>query len=137
MTDVMPVEMDKSKRDAEFEKVWHSPDGIGGWFASVNNQPYGSRFMVASLVFFLLAGAMSLLMRVQLSVPENDFMGPQTYNRLFTMHGSTMMFLVILPFLEGIAIYLLPQLVGSREMAFPRMSAFSFWVFLSGGFIKP
>ncbi|RYZ68789.1 MAG: cytochrome ubiquinol oxidase subunit I, partial [Proteobacteria bacterium] len=135
MTDVMPADMDKSQRDAAFEKVWHSPDGIGGWFASVNNQPYGSRFMVSSLVFFLLAGAMSLLMRVQLSVPENDFMGPQTYNRLFTMHGSTMMFLVILPFLEGIAIYLLPQLLGSREMAFPRMSAFSFWVFLSGGFI--
>ncbi|HYX32467.1 MAG TPA: cbb3-type cytochrome c oxidase subunit I [Oligoflexus sp.] len=124
-----------TKRHDEFERVWTEPEGIGAWFATVNNQPFGNRFMVSALVFFLLAGIMALLMRLQLAVPDNNFMGPETYNRLFTMHGATMMFLVILPFIEGFAIYLLPQFVGSREMAFPRMSAFSFWVFLSGGLI--
>jgi cytochrome c oxidase subunit I+III len=120
----------------EFEKVWTAPEtGLKSWFATVNNQPFGNRFMVSSLVFFLLAGMMALLMRLQLAVPDNDLVGPETYNRLFTMHGATMMFLVILPFLEGVAIYLLPIFVGAREMAFPRMSAFSFWVFLSGGLI--
>lgn len=124
-----------SERHEEFEEVWKEPEGLPAWFASVNNQPYGNRFMFTSLVFFLLAGIMALMMRVQLAVPDNDFMGPETYNRLFTMHGATMMFLVILPFIEGVAIYLLPQTLGAREMAFPRMSAFSFWVFLSGGLI--
>jgi cytochrome c oxidase subunit I+III len=128
--------MNIQKRHEEFEKVWTAPEtGPKSWFATVNNQPFGNRFMVSSLVFFLLAGMMALLMRLQLAVPDNNLMGPETYNRLFTMHGATMMFLVILPFLEGLAIYLLPIFVGAREMAFPRMSAFSFWVFISGGFI--
>jgi cytochrome c oxidase subunit I+III len=125
-----------NKSREEFEKVWTAPEtGWKSWFATVNNQPFGNRFMAASLVFFLIAGMMALLMRLQLAVPDNDLLGPDTYNRLFTMHGATMMFLVILPFLEGLAIYFVPLFVGAREMAFPRMSAFSFWVFISGGFI--
>lgn len=118
-----------------FEKVWTAPVGWGDWFASVNNQPYGARFMSASFIFFSLAGIIALLMRIQLAVPDNDFIGPKVYNELFTMHGSTMMYLVLLPFLEGFAIFLLPAILGSREMAFPRMSAFSFWVFFSGGLV--
>lgn len=119
----------------KFEKVWTAPVGWGDWFASVNNQPYGARFMSASFVFFSLAGIIALIMRIQLAVPDNDFIGPKVYNELFTMHGSTMMYLVLLPFLEGFAIFLLPAILGSREMAFPRMSAFSFWVFFSGGLV--
>lgn len=118
-----------------FEKVWTAPSGFRDWFATVNNQPFGNRFMLAGMIFFFLAGIMALLMRVQLAVPNNDFMGPDVYNQLFTMHGSTMMFLVILPFIEGMAVYLLPQMLGTREMAFPRMSAFSFWVFFPGGLL--
>ncbi len=118
-----------------FEKVWTAPVGWGDWFASVNNQPYGARFMSASFIFFSLAGIIALIMRIQLAVPDNNFIGPKVYNELFTMHGSTMMYLVLLPFLEGFAIFLLPAILGSREMAFPRMSAFSFWVFFSGGLV--
>lgn len=128
--------MQESEKNRElFEKVWKAPTGWRDWFATVNNQPFGNRFMAASFIFFSLAGIIALIMRVQLAVPENDFIGPQVYNELFTMHGSTMMYLVILPFIEGLAIYLLPLVLGSREMAFPRMSGFSFWVFFSGGLI--
>lgn len=124
-----------NERRQNFEKVWKEPKGLGDWFATVNNQPFGNRFMVASFVFFALAGVMALIMRVQLAVPDNDVLGPEVYNQLFTMHGSTMMYLVVLPFLEGLAIYLIPLIIGSREMAYPRMSAFSFWVFFSGGLV--
>lgn len=123
------------KRVEEFERTWSPPTGLRGWFAAVNNQPFGVRFMVSSFFFFLLAGSMALLMRVQLAVPENDFMGPDLYNQLFSMHGATMMFLVVLPFIEGLAIFLLPSMLGTRDMAFPRMSAFSFWIFFSGGLV--
>src|SRR5690606_14815520 len=94
-----------------FEKIWTAPTGWRDWFASVNNQPYGARFMAASFIFFSLAGIMAIIMRLQLAVPENNLIGPQVYNELFTMHGSTMMYLVLLPFLEGFAIYLLPQFI--------------------------
>ncbi len=128
-------EHDSNTKRERFESVWRAPSGFQDWFKSVNNQPYGARFMVASMVFFFLAGIMALLIRLQLVVPNNTLIGPEVYNQLFTMHGSTMMYLVILPFLEGIAIFILPQIIGSREMAFPRMSAFSFWVFFVGGLI--
>ncbi len=128
-------EYPSDEEQKEFEATWKAPEGIRDWFATVNNQPFGNRFMISSLVFFLIAGIMALIMRVQLAVPDHDAIGPDLYNKLFTMHGATMMFLVVLPFLEGIAIYILPLVVGSREMAFPRMSAFSFWVFFSGALI--
>lgn len=118
-----------------FERVWRAPTGFRDWFATVNNQPFGNRFMLASMIFFFLGGIIALLMRVQLAVPDNDFIGPEVYNQLFTMHGSTMMYIVLLPFLEGLTIYLLPLVLGTREMAFPRMSAFSFWVFFFGGLL--
>lgn len=118
-----------------FEETWRAPTGFGDWFKTVNNQPFGNRFMFTAFLFFLLGGVQALLMRLQLAVPENDLLGPEIYNQLFTMHGSTMMYLVILPFLEGLAIYLLPLMLGTREMAFPRMSAFSYWVYLFGGML--
>ncbi len=93
------------------------------------------RFMITAFIFFLLGGLLALLMRVQLSVSHNDFLGPQTYNELFTMHGSTMMFLFAVPFLEGLAMYLLPMMIGARDVAFPRLSAYGYWVYLFGGLL--
>ncbi len=120
---------------AAFDARWRSPRGWLGFFTEVNNQQLGVRFMVTSLIFFAIGGFLALLMRIQLTVPENDFMGPQLYNELFTLHGSTMMFLFAVPFLEGLALYVLPLMIGSRDVAFPRLTAFSYWTYLFGGLI--
>jgi cytochrome c oxidase subunit I+III len=123
------------ERVEQFERTWAQPRGFWGALSVVNNQPIGVRFMVTSLVFFAIGGIMALLMRIQLAVPENTFLDPQLFNELFTMHGSTMMFLFAVPFLEGLALYLIPLMIGSRDVAFPRLTAFSYWAFLFGGII--
>ncbi|HLU83461.1 MAG TPA: cytochrome c oxidase subunit I [Trueperaceae bacterium] len=121
---------------SKFERTWRDPTtGVAGWFATVNNNPLGARYMVTALVFFLIAGVMALFIRTQLIIPENTFLDPQTYNQLFTMHGSTMMFLFVVPFLEGLANFILPQLLGSRDLAYPRVTAFGYWLYLFGGTI--
>ena len=118
-----------------FEASWRVPRGFAGWFATVNNSDLGARYMVTSLAFFGVAGVMALFMRLQLSVPENTFLDPETYNQLFTMHGSTMMYLFVVPFLEGLANFILPQLVGARDLAYPRLTAFGYWLYLFGGIV--
>ncbi|MFA9477387.1 cytochrome c oxidase subunit I [Phycisphaerales bacterium AB-hyl4] len=127
--------LDHADNFAAFQRTWASPRSFPRALAEVNNQPLGKRFMLTAFIFFLLGGVLALLMRIQLAVPDNDFLGPQVYNQLFTMHGSTMMYLFAVPFLEGLAIYLLPLMVGSRDMVFPRLTAFSYWVYLFGGII--
>jgi cytochrome c oxidase subunit I+III len=102
---------------------------------AVNNQPLAKRFIITAFIFFLLGGVQALLMRVQLTVPDNDFMGPEVYNQLFTMHGSTMMYLFTVPLLEALALFLLPLMLGSRDVAFPRLTAFSYWTYLFGGLL--
>ncbi|MEX0653694.1 MAG: cytochrome c oxidase subunit I [Phycisphaeraceae bacterium] len=126
---------ESSDNFAAFERTWTGPARLPGALAEVNNQPLGKRFMLTAFIFFLLGGVLALLMRVQLAVSENEFLGPQVYNQLFTMHGSTMMYLFAVPFLEGLALYLLPMMLGSRDVAFPRLTAFSYWMFLFGGII--
>jgi len=115
--------------------TWEPAHGFPGVLSEVNNQIIGTRFMVTAFVFFLIGGILALLMRIQLTVAENDFLGPQTYNELFTMHGSTMMFLFAVPFLEGLALYLLPMMIGARDVAFPRLTAYGYWVYLFGGIL--
>jgi cytochrome c oxidase subunit I+III len=122
-------------RDSTFTQTWSAAPGLRGWFMEVNNQPLGRRFMVTAFVFFALGGLLALLMRVQLAVGEAGFIGPERFNQLFTMHGSTMMYLFAVPFLEGLALYLLPMLIGSRDVAFPRLTAFSYWTYLLGGIL--
>lgn len=114
-------------------QIWAPATGFPGVLSEVNNRILGMRFMLTAFIFFLLGGLLALLMRVQLSVSHNDFLGPQTYNELFTMHGSTMMFLFAVPFLEGLAMLLLPMMIGARDLAFPRLSAYGYWVYLFGG----
>ena len=115
--------------------TWEPAHGFPGVLSEVNNQVIGTRFMVTAFIFFLIGGLLALLMRIQLTVAENDFLGPQTYNELFTMHGSTMMFLFAVPFLEGLALYLLPMMIGARDVAFPRLTAYGYWVYLFGGIL--
>jgi cytochrome c oxidase subunit I+III len=128
----MPITQEKLRA---FTKTWTDPAGFPGWFAAVNNQPLGKRYMVTALIFFVLGGVQALLIRAQLVVSENHLIGPEVYNQLFTLHGSTMMFLFAVPFLEGLSLYLLPLMLGTRDVAFPRLTAFSYWVYLFGGIL--
>ena len=119
-------------RAARLAAAWRSPTGWRYWSA-VNNSHVGDWYTVTSVVFFLFAGLLALVMRLQLAVPENDLVAPETYNQLFSLHGSVMMFLFAVPIFEAFAIRLLPPLLGARELPFPRLSAFGFWCFLIGG----
>jgi cytochrome c oxidase subunit I+III len=116
-----------------FNETWQSLPGISGWIAEVNNRPLGKRYMVTSLTFFVVAVIFALLMRTQLAVPNNTFLGPDAYNGIFTMHGSTMLYLFAVPFMEGLGLYLMPLLIGSRDVAFPRLTSFGYWMYLFGG----
>jgi cytochrome c oxidase subunit I len=113
--------------------IWAPPPGLLGFFTAVNHRVVGMRFMVTAFVFFLIAGLLAVAMRLQLSLPLLGVLSPEAYNQAFTMHGSTMMFLFVLPFVEGLGIYLVPLMIGAREMAFPRLNAFGYWVFLFAG----
>lgn len=113
-------------------KAWRKPKGWRYWSA-VNNSEVGLWYVVASFTFFLFGGVLALLMRIQLAQPENNFLTAEQYNQIFTMHGSVMMFLFAVPILEAISILLLPEMLGARDLPFPRLSAYGFWCFLIGG----
>jgi cytochrome c oxidase subunit I+III len=117
----------------QFKQTWATPRGIRGLLAEVNNIPIARRYMVTGFAFFVLGGLLGLLMRIQLGSPENTFLDAETYNQIFTMHGTTMMFLFVIPFIEALANYMLPLLLGTRDLPFPRMTALSYWTYLFGG----
>jgi len=122
-----------ARRRREFDETWDQPKGFFGIFATIDNIPIAVRYMATSFAFFILGGVLALVMRVQLARPENGVVDPQTYNQLFTMHGTTMMFLFVIPFLEAFANYLIPLLNGTRDLPFPRLTALSYWTYLFGG----
>jgi cytochrome c oxidase subunit I+III len=115
------------------ERTWRAPGGLSGWIASVDHKSIAKRYVVTSFVWFLLAGANAALMRLQLSRPENPLIGPDRYNQLFTVHGTGMMFLFAVPVMSAFGLYLVPLMVGTRDLAFPRLNAFGYWTFLIGG----
>ena len=119
----------------QLEETWKRPPGFIGWLSEVNHVAIGRRYLVTAFVFFALGGLLALLMRIQLSRPENDFLDPDLYNVIFTMHGSTMMFLFAVPIMEGMSIALVPLMIGTRNAAFPRLNAYSYWVYLIGGLL--
>ncbi len=131
LPDVPSLEL-RREQEARLLETWKTPTGWRYW-SSVNNSDVGLWYTVMAFVFFLFAGVLALLMRIQLSVPNNDFLTAEMYNQVFTVHGSVMMFLFALPIFEAIAILLLPQMLGARDLPFPRLSAFGFWSFLLGG----
>ena len=112
-------------------KAWEPPHGIG-WFSDIAGTSIARRHMSLAFLFFLAGGVMALLMRTQLALPENDFLQAQVYNRLFTMHGTTMMFVFAVPFLEAMGRWLAPMMNGSREAALPRLGTFAFWTYVFG-----
>ena len=105
------------------------------WLSTVDHKRIGVLYMVTGLVFFVIAGIEALLIRLQLMVPNNTLLGPDTYNWMFTMHGTTMIFLVAMPVLFGIMNYILPLQIGARDMAFPRLNALGVWLVPLGGIL--
>jgi cytochrome c oxidase subunit I+III len=114
-------------------RTWYPPEGLLGWFGDMSHFAIGKRFIVTGFVFFLLGGLQALIMRLQLARPSVRLVGPDFYNQLFTMHGSTMMFLFAVPIMGGVGIYVVPLMLGTRNVAFPRLNAFSYYVYVIGG----
>src|ERR1700678_4491722 len=108
---------------------------LHGWVVTVDHKRLGILYILYSTFFLLVAGAEALMIRIQLAYPHNHVLSAQVFNRFFTMHGTTMVFLVGMPFLFGFANYIVPLQIGARDMAFPRVNAFSFWMTAFGGFL--
>ena len=115
------------------DRVWRTPAGILGYLSAVNHRTVGARYIATGLFFLGLAGLAALVMRIQLAIPNAQIINPELYNQLMTLHGATMMFLFSVPIMEGIGIYFVPLMIGSRDMAFPRLNAFGYFVYLISG----
>src|ERR1700761_9306573 len=105
------------------------------WLSTVDHKRIGILYLTTALVFFAIGGVEAILIRLQLAVANNHFLAPDTYNMLFTMHGTTMIFLVAMPAVFGLANYIVPLQIGARELAFPRLNAYSFWLVPMGGIL--
>src|SRR6201997_4095571 len=105
------------------------------WVTTVDHKRLGILYIVYALVFLVVGGLEATIIRIQLIRPHNDFVSPQVFNRMFTMHGTTMIFFVIIPVMFGFANYLVPLMIGARDMAFPRLNALSFWLTAFGGLL--
>jgi len=119
----------------EIEKlraVWKTPKGLR-FFSSVNNVNIGLLYICTALLFFVLAGILGVMIRAQLALPDSELIAAGTYNQIFTMHGTVMMFLFAIPIVEAIAVYLLPGMLGARDLPFPRLSAYAYWAYTIGG----
>ena len=110
-------------------------DRLHEWVTTVDHKQLGLMYILYALVFLLIGGVEAAIMRIQLSGPHKDFVSPQVFNRMFTMHGTTMIFFVAMPLVFGLANYLVPLMIGARDMAFPRLNAFSFWLTAFGGIL--
>src|ERR1700746_3563910 len=115
------------------QKPW--VDALHEWITTVDHKRLGILYIVYALVFLVIGGVEALIIRIQLMHSHNDFVSPQVFNRLFTMHGTTMIFFVVMPVMFGFANYLVPLMIGARDMAFPRLNAFSFWLSAFGGLL--
>ncbi|MVW79866.1 cbb3-type cytochrome c oxidase subunit I [Bordetella sp. 02P26C-1] len=120
--------------EAALERVWQRPSGFRA-LTVVNNTYIGILYIATALLFFLLAGILALMMRTQLAVPDNPLISHDLYNQLFTMHGTVMMFLFAVPAVEAVAVLLLPNMLGARDLPFPRLSAYAYWAYAVGGIV--
>src|SRR4051812_24746827 len=111
------------------------PTGWTSWLTTTDHKRIGLLYLYTTFLFFILGGVEALMMRLQLGQPDNTLLEPKTYNELVTMHGTTMIFLFVVPVLAGFANYVVPLMLGARDMAFPRLNALSYWLFLAGGIV--
>lgn len=124
---------DESKLAARLQSLWEAKPGLYGWLATVDHKTIGIRYIVTAFAFLAAGGIEALIMRIQLAQPNEHVLSPEQYNQLFTMHGITMILWYALPILTGFSVYLQPLLLGCRDMALPRLNAFTYWVFLFSG----
>lgn len=115
--------------------LWESPKTLYGWFATVDHKTLGIRYLVTAFVFLTVGGVEALLMRLQLTHSDTALLTPEAYDQIFTLHGVTMIFWYASPILSGFAVYLVPLMIGARDMAFPRLNAFTYWTFLLSGIL--
>lgn len=130
---VMDTDLPVPGMESALEKTWGSSRGFWGAIGTVDHKVVARRYIVTAFVFLILGGLLALVMRLQLATPEARFIDPDRYNQIFTMHGANMMFLFAVPVMEAMAVYLVPLMVGTRNIAFPRLNAYSYWVFLVAG----
>ncbi|MVA37733.1 cytochrome c oxidase subunit I [Agrobacterium vitis] len=132
-----PTDLDLSDEtiDLKLDHIWKTPSGLWGALSTVDHKIIGRRYIATAFVFLLLGGVLALAMRLQLATPEARYISPDRYNQIFTMHGTNMMFLFAVPVMEAMGVYLVPLMLGTRNIAFPRLNAFSYWMFLAGGLL--
>jgi cytochrome c oxidase subunit I len=128
-TQLAPVPQVTAPSVEREERGWTS------WITTTDHKRIGIMYMVTTFVFFCLGGVEALIMRLQLGSPDNTLVSPTVYNQLFTMHGTTMIFLFVVPMMAGLANYFVPLMIGARDMAFPRLNALSYWLLLAGGIV--
>ncbi|MGJ4942038.1 cytochrome c oxidase subunit I [Bradyrhizobium sp. HKCCYLS1011] len=133
--ETLDTELDGKKLASALAQTWKTERGLWGALTTVDHKIIGRRYIVSAFVFLLLGGVLALLMRLQLAQPEARVLGPDRFNQVFTMHGANMMFLFAVPVMEAMGVYLVPLMVGTRNIAFPRLNAFSYWIFLAGGLL--
>ncbi|MDP3195168.1 cbb3-type cytochrome c oxidase subunit I [Tabrizicola sp.] len=117
----------------QLERIWSPDPRFRGWLTTNNNNDVGRLFLAVATLFFVIGGLLAMLIRAQLATPGSAFMGPEAYNQVFTMHGTVMMFLFAIPFFEALAVLLLPGMLGTRDLAFPRLGVYGLWVYIFGG----
>ena len=114
-------------------RIWEDPPGLYGWLATTDHKKIGKRYLATAMIFLIIGGIEALLIRTQLIVPNADLLSAEAYNQIMTMHGTTMIFWYALPILTGFSVYLMPMMIGARDLAFPRLNALTYWTFLLSG----
>jgi cytochrome c oxidase subunit 1 len=133
--DLRDTVLDPALLEERLAWTWRTPGGLRGVLSTVDHKIIGRRYVITAFVFLMLGGVLAMLMRLQLAQPEARVLSPDLYNQIFTIHGANMMFLFAVPVMEAMAVYLVPLLIGTRNIAFPRLGAFSYWVYLFGGIL--
>ncbi|HLH50480.1 MAG TPA: cbb3-type cytochrome c oxidase subunit I, partial [Roseiarcus sp.] len=133
LADIRDDAYERADLETRLAKTWATEPGFLGLLATVDHKIIGRRYILTAFVFLALGGVLAMLIRIQLARPESRFLQPDFYDQVFTVHGSTMMFLFAVPVMEAVAVYIVPLMIGTRNIAFPRLNAFSYWMYLAGG----
>jgi cytochrome c oxidase subunit I len=131
--DIRDTDMPAALLEQQLDGLWKTPRGLLGALTTVDHKIIGRRYIATAFVFLAMGGVLALLIRLQLARPESRIIGADRYNQIFTMHGANMMFLFAVPVMEAVAVFLVPLMIGTRNIAFPRLNAFSYWMYLAGG----